>query len=150
MCIRDRLTLSGRRHPHTATVSTHDGAPRLVRILSGLAQLPQTRPGAADHRPAYRVFTEWRPAGGRLSRMWVTNMANRRMDELLALTGLPTATAATLHDLETHFGLLDFEGRSFPGWHHHMTLISAAYAYRRLAGSALLAPYVHASGLRSA
>ncbi len=26
----------------------------------------------------------------------------------------------------------DFEGRSFVGWHHHMTLVSAAYAYDSL------------------
>jgi len=32
------------------------------------------------------------------------------------------------------FGLLDFEGRSFPGWYHHMALVSAAYTYRRLHG----------------
>lgn len=29
-------------------------------------------------------------------------------------------------------GLLDFEGRSYPGWHHHMALVSAAYAFRSL------------------
>ncbi|MGW2023239.1 IS701 family transposase [Streptomyces decoyicus] len=148
--VRRLLTFSGRRHPHTATVSAHDGAPRLVRILSGLAQLPQSGPCGAGRQHTYRVFTEWRPAGGRHSRTWVTNMTDRRMDELLTLTDLPSATTATLHDLEAHFGLLDFEGRSFPGWHHHMTLISAAYAYRRLAGAALLPPYGHASGLRSA
>ncbi|MCL6731937.1 hypothetical protein PWE32_09610 [Streptomyces neyagawaensis] len=29
--------------------------------------------------------------------------------------------------------LLDFAGRSFPAWHHHMTMASAAYTYTRLA-----------------
>ncbi|MEU7178631.1 IS701 family transposase [Streptomyces celluloflavus] len=148
---RQLLSLSGSgRHPHTATVSTHDGATRPVRILSGLARLPQAGPCTGSRQHIYRLFTELRPAGAQLSRMWVTNMTNRRMDELLPLTGLPTVTATTLHDLGTHFGLLDFEGRSFPGWHHHMTLLSAAYAYHRLAGSTLLPPHAQASGLRSA
>lgn len=45
--------------------------------------------------------------------------------------------------LEEDCGLLDFEGRSYPGWHHHMTLVSAAYTYSRLyspASTALAAP----------
>ncbi|MFD3939112.1 hypothetical protein ACFWSF_09295 [Streptomyces sp. NPDC058611] len=31
--------------------------------------------------------------------------------------------------------MLDFAGRSFLGWHHHMTMTSAAYAYSRLASA---------------
>ncbi|MER7834530.1 hypothetical protein ABTY98_01100 [Streptomyces sp. NPDC096040] len=31
--------------------------------------------------------------------------------------------------------LLDFAGRSFPAWHHHMTMASAAYAHLRPADS---------------
>ncbi|MFD0431908.1 hypothetical protein ACFQ60_46150 [Streptomyces zhihengii] len=41
-------------------------------------------------------------------------------------------TEAAVRDVQNELGLLDFEGRSFPGWHHHMTLASAAYLYRRL------------------
>lgn len=69
----------------------------------------------------------------RPSPVWLTNMTHRRMDELLALTRLLTGTGAVMRVLESDFGLQDFEGRSFPGWHHHMTLVSAAYAYSRLA-----------------
>jgi SRSO17 transposase len=32
--------------------------------------------------------------------------------------------------LRGEFGLQDFEGRSFTGWHHHVTLVSAAHALR--------------------
>jgi SRSO17 transposase len=31
--------------------------------------------------------------------------------------------------MHEEFGLGDFEGRSFRGWHHHVTLASAAFGY---------------------
>ncbi|GAA3436544.1 hypothetical protein GCM10018954_061530 [Kutzneria kofuensis] len=34
--------------------------------------------------------------------------------------------------LNDGFGLRHFEGRSFRGWHHHVTLASAAHAYATL------------------
>ncbi len=32
-------------------------------------------------------------------------------------------------ELKDEFGLDHFEGRSWPGWHHHITLASMAYAF---------------------
>ncbi|KOU28190.1 hypothetical protein ADK51_12095 [Streptomyces sp. WM6368] len=61
--------------------------------------------------------------------MWLTNMNRHRMDDLLGLVRAAGRSAAVLGALADDFGLLDFEGRSFPGWHHHMTLMSAAYAF---------------------
>lgn len=40
--------------------------------------------------------------------------------------------ARVVHDGESlgdRVGLRDFEGRSFPGWHRHMTLASVAHAW---------------------
>jgi hypothetical protein len=53
---------------------------------------------------------------------------------LLRLTRL---SARVEHDLAwqgRRVGLRDFEGRSFGGWHRHMTLASAAYAALLLGG----------------
>ncbi|MBM7167692.1 transposase [Streptomyces sp. G44] len=66
---------------------------------------------------------------------WLTNLGHLPVDKLVELTRLTQRTKDSLGRLGTDFGLLDFEGRSFPGWHHHTTLVSAAYAYSRLAGS---------------
>ena len=52
------------------------------------------------------------------------------------------AVRATVAALRERFGVLDFEGRSFPGWHHHMTMASAAYAFRHLPDRPSLAPLV--------
>ncbi|TDD44808.1 transposase [Kribbella antibiotica] len=98
---------------------------------TGLVYLPrtQTRPGL---QRTYRLF-ERRADKGRPGGLWLTNMTNRPFDELLTLVDGLATTHATIGRLERDFGLRDFEGRSYPGWHHHMTLASAAYTYDRLA-----------------
>jgi SRSO17 transposase len=57
------------------------------------------------------------------------------MEELLGLTQLLQGAVDTVAAMGEHHGIQDFEGRSFPGWHRHMTLVSAAYAYQRLSGT---------------
>ncbi|WP_326808599.1 transposase [Streptomyces sp. NBC_01775] len=143
LSVRDFLSSNRTRHPHTAVVTGPDGQPRPTWIVSGLARLPGARPGSGsgsgEPHHTYRLFAERPVSGCRPSQVWITNMPHRRMDELLALTRLHTGTRAVRRSLEVDFGLRDFEGRSFPGWHHHMTLVSAAYAYSRLARPTALA-----------
>ncbi|MFK8847231.1 transposase [Streptomyces sp. Ac-502] len=112
--------------PATPGMPGDPGArPRLLQSAPTPVRLP------GSHH-TYRAFTEPGPAGARPSRIWLTNMAHRRMGQLLGLARLHQLPTATLRTLATDFGLYDFEGRSFPGWHHHMTLTSAAHAYRAL------------------
>jgi len=98
---------------------------------TGLAYLPraQTRPGL---QRTYRLFDRREVSRGRPGRLWLTNMTNRPFDELLALVDGLATTTASIGRMERDFGLRDFEGRSYPGWHHHMTLASAAYAYQQV------------------
>lgn len=118
------------RHPLTGPPG---GAHRL-RVQSGLVRLPETEAGQPGIRRTYRLFADRRPGPSRRSgQIWVTNMTQRRMDDLLRLVRQSAESTRTLATLADDFGLLDFEGRSFRGWHHHMTLMSAAYAYRNLA-----------------
>ncbi|WP_050506767.1 transposase [Streptomyces rimosus] len=112
--------------PATPGMPGDSGArPRLLQT----APTPVRIPGSPH---AYRAFAEPGQNSARPNRIWLTNMAHRRMGQLVGLARLHQLPAATLRTLETDFGLHDFEGRSFPGWHHHMTLSSAAHAYRAL------------------
>lgn len=54
------------------------------------------------------------------------------MESVLALTRTVAHAEESVREMSEDFGLLDFEGRSFPGWHHHMTLVSATYGYSGL------------------
>ncbi|UOE21202.1 transposase [Thermobifida halotolerans] len=75
-----------------------------------------------------------------LTRYWLTNLPYDRVGEVFALAVQHTDSSRNRNPTEERFGLRDFEGRSFPGWHHHMTLVSAAYAYDLLCRQAVLSP----------
>ncbi|MFJ5552971.1 IS701 family transposase [Streptomyces sp. NPDC093225] len=96
--------------------------------LSGPVHLP--------HSPhTLRLLAQWRPRRDRPARIWLTNLVHARPDELLPLVDAQARTGAAVDALCGDFGLLDFEGRSFPGWHHHTTLVSAAYGWHALSGA---------------
>ncbi|MFD8739486.1 IS701 family transposase [Streptomyces sp. NPDC059618] len=138
LTVRQVLTRREAAPPHPVTVRTRQGEDRTAHVLTGLVRLPEPRTGpsrpspATEHRPALRVFAEIDPNTRRPGRTWITSLTNRPPGELLELAALHAGTADTVRQLEDDFGLLAFEGRSYPGWHHHMTLVSAAFAYSSL------------------
>ncbi|WP_392973690.1 hypothetical protein [Streptomyces sp. LN245] len=133
---RQVLTRREAPAPLPVTLRTRRGEERTAHVLTGLVRLPE--PGgsrssrATGHPPVYRVFAERDPDTRRPGRTWITSLVNRPAGELLELAALHSGTADTVRRLEDDFGLLAFEGRSYPGWHHHMTLVSAAFAYSSL------------------
>jgi hypothetical protein len=83
-------------------------------------------------RAARLLMVEW-PLGKSEPRgFWITNMVDRPVPELTALAKLRLRTQQDLEMLTSRYGLCDYEGRSFLGWHHHVTLASMAYAFDRL------------------
>ncbi|MFD7981606.1 IS701 family transposase [Streptomyces sp. NPDC059071] len=107
------------------------GAERVRGLVRNqLVQLPF---GSAEQRPQpFRLFARPGTGPGGPGRLWLTNMVDRPLGELVRHTERTAAAGEAVHLLERDFGLKDFEGRSFPGWHHHMTLVSAAFAHSRL------------------
>lgn len=82
---------------------------------------------------AYRVIAELATAPGERARYWITNVVDHgRWSETRARMALQDRHRAELDDFRGSFGVADFEGRSFLGWQHHMTLSSAAFAGSRL------------------
>ncbi|AEW98159.1 TylR regulatory protein-like protein [Streptantibioticus cattleyicolor NRRL 8057 = DSM 46488] len=112
--------------------------PRHLTARSGPVHLPAARTTAPA--AGYRLLAQWTPADPRPAHLWLTNLHTHRLDHLLTLTRHRTRTETALRTLESDFGLLDFEGRSYPGWHHHMTLVSAAYAHTHLHPAPPLTP----------
>ncbi|MFF4060834.1 transposase [Streptomyces sp. NPDC001668] len=101
---------------------------------------------AEERQLALPVFLP-RPSSGRVrlrllvrhrrndaAHIWLTNLVDRPLLDLRSLMRQPGLAANVVDTLHEDFGLRDFEGRSFPGWHHHTTLVSAAFAYSRLHG----------------
>ncbi|MFC9505286.1 transposase [Streptomyces sp. NPDC057002] len=98
-----------------------------ARVATGVVRLPGIP-------VALRLIGE---SGG--GRIWVTDLVDRSPREVLALARLHAGAVDTVERLADDFGLRAFEGRSYAGWHHHKTLVSAAFAYRTL-GSAPTRP----------
>jgi hypothetical protein len=96
--------------------------PRLLTVPVGLRQRP--RP---EGEPLHLLATV--PESPNRSAYWITNGPLRQLARVTPLTRVDERVRHDLRTLESTFGLRDFEGRSFHGWHHHMTLVSAAYAF---------------------
>jgi SRSO17 transposase len=107
------------------------------RSRFAVGPLPSTVGPAAAAGPRGRdVLAEWQP-GTQLPRTcWISNIHNRRLPDLVELATTRWRSRAALTNLEQNFGLLHFEGRSYRGWHHHVTLVSASYVYDRLRADA--------------
>lgn len=106
-----------------------------VTVRVGDAAVLPARPG----RPATGsgdlvLLGEWEDAGRAPTAMWITNMSSVPLGALLRMTKLAARARQDLADIGERVGLKDFEGRSFRGWHRHITLASAAHAVVALAG----------------
>lgn len=119
------------RQSQTVVCRPADGPARtaLVHAYAGTIQLPRRRGASAT---AYHLLKHVPADRGRPARYWLTSLTDRGVEEVMALARGQDAAQSALLALRERFGVLDFEGRSFPGWHHHMTMASAAYAFQHL------------------
>ncbi|WP_309110609.1 transposase [Saccharothrix sp.] len=123
---RGRSTLSW-RDERTGAVSTSDF---VVATLPGHAAMGDGRPGRL---PWLRhVLAEWPVGQVRPSAVWLTNLGAAGIREMVSLLRAAGHADTEVARLAEEFGLRHFEGRSFPGWHHHVTLVSAAHGFRLL------------------
>jgi hypothetical protein len=88
-----------------------------------------TPAGVHSTLPPRQLLVEW-PLGKPQPRgYWITNITDRSLADLVALAKLRQSVKSHLETFANRFGLRDYEGRTFAGWHHHVTLASAAYVY---------------------
>ncbi|MYV39589.1 hypothetical protein GT030_12075 [Streptomyces sp. SID1328] len=108
-----------------------------MKVVSSLVTLPDDgRRPRGGQGLSVRLLTEVSPSG-LAKHSWITNLREHRVDEIVALSRLAQRSKDNTTAMESSFGLRDFEGRSYRGWHHHMTMVSAAYAFHRLVGRSL-------------
>ncbi|MBR7831086.1 transposase [Actinospica sp. MGRD01-02] len=103
-----------------------------VRIVSALARPNVPRSGLQVHPRPLKVIGEVHQDGS--TRYWVTNMLKHSIDDILAVNGVGLRGWRDPGVPESEFGLRDFEGRSYRGLHHHLTMVSAAFAFNALDG----------------
>ncbi|MFI8993283.1 transposase [Streptomyces sp. NPDC053542] len=64
--------------------------------------------------------------------LWLTTLTTVPAATVLKLARLVRRVDRDLESVSQHVGIWDFSGRSFPGWHRHVTLASIAHLVRLL------------------
>jgi SRSO17 transposase len=86
-------------------------------------------PGAADDEPVW-LLLEW-PAGELSStKFWLATLPRHwSKKRLVRLVKERYRTERIYEDLKGELGLDHFEGRSFRGWHHHVSAVLSCFAF---------------------
>ncbi|SCF04851.1 SRSO17 transposase, partial [Micromonospora haikouensis] len=123
------------------TVSWRDGSRirdgRPVKMRSRFVFLrvrPAGRVLLAAHRdqdlPEAWLIAEWPPDRDEPTKYWLSNLpATTPKRTLIRWAKLRWRIEHDYRELKTGLGLHHFEGRTWQGWHHHVTLVSAAHAF---------------------
>lgn len=116
-------------HRRTLTWTKPDGNVARSQFVSMAVQPApgEPRPGRTFGSPARMLVAEWPMSRPEPTAYWLSNMVDHRPAELVHLAKLRGSAQESVAEMGRHFGLWDFEGRSFRGWHHHVTLSTAAY-----------------------
>jgi SRSO17 transposase len=110
-----------------------DGAPLVSRFVA-----LRVRPAGRQLRQAARgselpvrwLVAEWPPGEPEPVKYWLANLpADTPLQQLVHLAKLRWRVEHDDRELKDALGLDHFEGRSFKGWQHHVTLVSVAHAF---------------------
>jgi SRSO17 transposase len=96
---------------------------------------PRRRAAKAPDRelPVRWLLAEWPADQPEPTRYWLSNLpADTPLVELVRLGKLRWRIEQDYRELKGALGLDHFEGRSFAGWHHHLTLVSVAHGFLTL------------------
>ncbi|MFC4032511.1 IS701 family transposase [Streptomyces polygonati] len=64
--------------------------------------------------------------------LWITDLVGAQPSELVRLSRLTGRVQRNFEETADRLGIRDYTGRSYNGWHRHMTLASAAHAVAML------------------
>jgi len=119
------------------TVSWREGT--RGTLASRFLALP-VRPAGVKLRRAVRgelplawLVCEWPEGEAEPVKYWLSNLpAETSLERLVTLAMLRWRIEHDYRELKDGLGLDHFEGRSFRGWHHHVTLVSLAHGFLTL------------------
>ncbi|TPQ22879.1 IS701 family transposase [Streptomyces sporangiiformans] len=89
--------------------------------------------GEAVEMPAHWLLAEWPSDEPAPFQFWLSNLPESTpLTTLVRLAKLHRRIEHDYREMKQALGLTDFEGRTWNGWHHHVTLVAAAHAFRTL------------------
>ena len=79
------------------------------------------------------LLCEWPAKASEPTKYWLSNLpADTELKQLVRLGKLRWRIEHDYRELKDALGLDHFEGRTYPGWNHHVTLVSVAHAFLTL------------------
>ena len=88
------------------------------------------RRSGAGELPVRWLVAEWPPDATEPTKYWLSDLPEGTdLTRLVGLAKLRWRIEEDYRELKDALGLDHFEGRSWRGWHHHVTLVSAAHAF---------------------
>jgi SRSO17 transposase len=118
------------------TVAWREGADgqqlvsRFVALRVRPAGIKLRRATRGGELPVRWLVAEWPQGEPEPVKYWLANLpADSSLERLVGLAKLRWRVEHDYRELKDALGLDHFEGRSWQGWHHHVTLVSVAHAF---------------------
>ncbi|MFF7145309.1 IS701 family transposase [Streptomyces nodosus] len=106
------------------------GGPVRRTTLAAAVRVRLSQPGSG---PELLLIGEWHERRKAPVALWLAASVTAPVGDLVRLTRLAQRVGQDEKQIGEQVGVRDFEGRSFRGWHRHMTLASVAHAVSALA-----------------
>jgi SRSO17 transposase len=98
-----------------------------MRVRPANRDIPRADDGSL---PEVWLLAEWPPHEPEPTDYWLSTLPEHTpIRELVRLAKIRWRIEHDYRELKTGLGLTHFEGRSFTGWHRHVTLVSAAHLF---------------------
>ena len=119
------------RHGTRTTPGNRQAAMRsrflAIRVRPANRDIPRNDDGSL---PDVWLIVEWPPGADEPTKYWLSNLDTRTpVKTLVRLAKIRWRVEHDYRELKTGLGIDHFEGRSFVGWHRHVTLTVLAQAF---------------------
>jgi SRSO17 transposase len=137
------LRLGSNGNPHGDAVSVRDLALRIhdrggfrrctwrkgtKEDLTARFAMRRVIPAHGAQEPLW-LLVEWRDGESEPANYFLSSMHLRTKKHLIRTVMQRWRTERVYQDLKEELGLDHFEGRRFPGWHHHVSVALCCYAF---------------------
>jgi SRSO17 transposase len=104
-----------------------------LRVRPANVKLRRAAASAGRELEVNWMLAEWPLGCPEPVKYWFSNLPeDTPLEELVGLAKVRWRIEQDYRELKDALGLDHFEGRSYPGWHHHVTLVSVAHAFLTL------------------
>jgi SRSO17 transposase len=104
-----------------------------LRVRPANIELRRAANKADQDLPVCWLLCEWPDGKDEPVKYWLSNLPeNTSLIDLVTLGKLRWRIEQDYRELKDALGLDHYEGRTYPGWNHHVTLVSVAHAFLTL------------------